>query len=269
MKTIELQMVLAAAGFYTGGLDGIMGPKTREAISLAIGIKYIRPDRRDVAAVQTVLNKMGFEAGKVDGLEGHNTREALNAFLFKLANGGAQEVIDRSVRNAAWKSRVEYEAPDRLPSQKELTAFYGDPVKDVPLRLVSIEPPYPMVLDWDLSQEVKTIRVHRSAAPSLTAALTEVGKTFYPRVITELGLHRYAGCYNKRRMRGGSSWSVHAYGAAIDIFAAPNALRMRCPQALFCGEEYKPFLDIMERHGWLPAIRLWGADAMHFQRATL
>ena len=59
------------------------------------------------------------------------------------------------------------------------------------------------------------------------------------------------------------------YGCAIDWFAAPNGLRTRCPKALFCGPDYKDFLDIMEANEWLPAIRLWGADAMHFQRAKL
>jgi len=70
-------------------------------------------------------------------------------------------------------------------------------------------------------------------------------------------------------MRGGSKWSMHAYGCAIDFYAAPNGLRTRCPKALFCGDEYKPFLDIMQSFDWLPAIRLWGADAMHFQVARI
>jgi len=80
---------------------------------------------------------------------------------------------------------------------------------------------------------------------------------------------RFAGSYNPRKMRGGSQYSMHAYGCALDFYAAPNGLRMRCPDALFCGPQYKPFLDIMEKHGLLPAIRLWGADAMHFQMARL
>lgn len=83
------------------------------------------------------------------------------------------------------------------------------------------------------------------------------------------GIDRYAGAYTHRKMRGGSKWSMHAFGCAIDFYAEPNGLRTRCPQALFCGTDYKDFLDIMEAHEWLPAIRLWGADAMHFQRARI
>jgi hypothetical protein len=83
------------------------------------------------------------------------------------------------------------------------------------------------------------------------------------------GIDRYAGAYTHRKMRGGSNWSMHAFGCAIDFYAEPNGLRTRCPQDLFCGSDYKDFLDIMEAHEWLPAIRLWGADAMHFQRARI
>jgi len=50
---------------------------------------------------------------------------------------------------------------------------------------------------------------------------------------------------------------MHPYRCAIDCFAEPNGLPMTCPQALFCGAPYKPFLDIMQDHEWLAAIRLW------------
>jgi len=111
--------------------------------------------------------------------------------------------------------------------------------------------------------------VHEAVADRLLGALLAVRAEYGPEGMRELGLDRYAGAYNKRRMRGGSKWSMHAYGCAIDFYAAPNGLRTRCPKALFCGDEYKPFLDIMQSFDWLPAIRLWGADAMHFQVARI
>ena len=43
----------------------------------------------------------------------------------------------------------------------------------------------------------------------------------------------------------------------------------RCPQALFCGHEYRKFFDICEAHGWLSLGRAIGRDWMHVQAATL
>lgn len=156
-----------------------------------------------------------------------------------------------------------------IPRQSELRRFYGHPGPEIEAQLAFANLPFSMRLDWDLGTKVRRLRVHKKCAPSLVAALTAVRDEYKEQGMAELGLDRYAGGYMHRKMRGGNSWSMHAYGCAIDIYAGPNGLRKRCPDALFCKPEYQPFLDIMEAHGWLPAIRLWGADAMHFQQARL
>lgn len=266
MKNREMQVVWAAAGFYHGGIDGILGAKSTAAMNAALDkhapdYKWRRSlTRNRVASVQACLNSLGYEAGAVDGLEGHNTREALNGLLYFLATGKKETVTREAVAKPA--SRAD------LPRQSEVRQYYGDPA-NMRSNLVTIELPFKLRIDYNLRQSTNRITVHKRCADSLKAALVEVHEHYGAEKMRELGIDRYAGAYNKRKMRGGSKWSMHAYGCAIDFYARPNGLRERCPRALFCSAEYKPFLDIMEKHGWLPAIRLWGADAMHFQAARL
>ena len=263
MQNRQIQMVLAAANYYSGGIDGIIGTNSRKAVA-AVELKHkaaysfdptgSTQSRRLVAATQAALNELGHDAGTVDGWEGEFTREALNRFLFKTVNG-KDEVIDRTPLPTA-------SAPASIPKQSAVGTVYGNPETQIASRLVTIRLPFKLRIDWNLRQRTNKITVHKDAAPSLEAALIAVRNHYGDDQMTELSIDRYAGAYNKRKMRGGTKWSMHAYGCAIDFFAAPNGLRTQCPDALFCGAAYKPFLDIMESHEWLPAIRLWGKDAM-------
>lgn len=271
MEIQDVQTVLKAAKYYAGALDGIAGLQTWaavEAVERARSRDYATPGaampeaRRLVAAGQATLNQLGHEAGAADGLAGHNTAEAFAAFRYSRQNGAA-ETIDREPLPA----RPNFKG---IPRQREVADYYGQPgTAEIERQLTTIVLPFDLRIDWNLDQTTRKIRLHQRAAPSLKAALIAVHEHYGMAEMRRLGIDRYAGAYNPRRMRGGTKWSMHAYGCAIDFYARPNGLRMRCPQALFCGADYKAFLDIMERHGWLPAIRLWGADAMHFQRARL
>lgn len=156
-----------------------------------------------------------------------------------------------------------------LPLQTECTQFYGRPGPEVEARLTSAPIPFSMRLDWDRATTTNRLRVHQKCAPALTAALTAVHKQYGLPRMQQLGLDLYGGGFALRKMRGGTKWSMHAYGCAIDLNPGPNGLKVRCPDALFCKPEYADFLDIMEEHGWLSALRMWGADAMHFQMARL
>lgn len=270
MNDRDLQLVLARTGDYTGGIDGILGAKSMAAI-VAIEKRHAKiysfdpksttQKRREVAALQAGLHQLGFDPGKVDGWEGVNTTEALNAFHFKTTHG-RDEVIER-------KPEPKSIGSGSIPLQKDVGRVYGDPGSQIEGRLKSFKLPFSLRLDWNLRQKVRTLRVHRDCADQLERAMHKIHEHYGLERMQSLGIDRYAGGYNKRKMRGGSKWSMHAYGCAVDFYAAPNGLRTRCPQALFCRPEYEAFLDIMEENEWLPALRLWGADAMHFQRARL
>ncbi len=264
MNIGHIQSVLTSAGFQPGPIDGKTGPKTQAAIQAAANLFRLAgysSKRLPLAVVQACLNQLGHEAGVVDGWWGHNTANALEAFLHKF-NTGQDLVIERAPVGLP-------DADINIPHQGDVAGLYGRPGPDIAGQLELITLPFKLRIDWNLRQQTNKIRVHELAAPSLKMALIAVHGHYGPDEMKRLGIDRYAGAYNHRKMRGGSKWSMHAYGCAIDFFAAPNGLRARCPKALFCGPKYKPFLDIMEGHGWLPALRLWGADAMHFQRAKL
>lgn len=267
----DAQAVLAAAGFYAGAIDGRDGPMTQAAVievGRALNDRYTQTpaawntDRQRVAAVQACLDRLGYEPGVADGLVGHNTRNALEAFLHQRAYGRPL-VIPRLSETPAKAIKAQ------LPRQAECDAFYGRPGDQIKARLVTVDLPYSLRLDYDLSTSISRVTLHQKCAPAFVEAMVAVRAEYGHERQVALGLDRYAGGYMHRKMRGGSKWSMHAYGCAVDFYAEPNGLTTRCPRALFCGADYKPFLDIMEAHGWLPAGRLWLSDFMHFQMARL
>jgi len=268
----DAQTVLAAAGFYAGPIDGRDGPVTQAAVievGRALNDRYTQSpgawsnDRQRVAAVQAALDRLGYEPGDADGLIGHNTRNALTAFLHKRDMGR-----DWSVPRLSDAPSTKQLKSD-LPRQADCDRFYGRPGDQIKAQLVTVALPYALRLDYDLRTNISRVTLHQKCAPSFINAMVAVRAEYGHERQVALGLDRYAGGYMHRKMRGGSRWSMHAYGCAVDFYAEPNGLTTRCPRALFCGADYKPFLDIMEAHGWLPAGRLWQADFMHFQMARL
>lgn len=274
MNVSDGQRLLAAAGYYSGGIDGKIGPKTKEAVRKIIewNALDIKRDfstwgdmRRLIAASQMILNHAGFEAGEVDGLYGHNTGEAIAAWDYEKTYG-VKEVIDRTPLQPA---RPQKPTAALFPLQKDCPKYYGNPETGEPgRRLVKIDT-YEMRFDWDLDEIINQISIHEKCADAATEAFKEIEKAYSKEKRRKLGLDRFAGSYNPRRMRGGTAWSMHAFGCAIDWFARPNGLRMRCPEALFCGPEYVTFFDIWESVGFISLGREIGRDWMHVQAARL
>ena len=265
MQISDLQGLLKQAGLYSGAIDGIAGAKTAAGVAQVTRgySRAILADarRRHVAAAQILLNVQGFEAGVVDGYEGHNTRNALAAWRHKQRTGKTLKVSRPATKG--------YTGGASLPTQSNVGRVYGQPGPEIKSRLVTKALPFPLRIDWNLGQKATRVTLHRAVIDRYIKALIATRDRYGMGRMQGLGIDRFAGSYNHRKMRGGSRWSMHAYGIAVDHYAAPNGLRTRCPEALFCGPEYRGFLDIMESHGMLPAIRLWGADAMHFQAARM
>lgn len=147
--------------------------------------------------------------------------------------------------------------PWPYPNQAALRAFYGEPGDES--NLVTIEFPYPMFYD---GKRVTKTRVHKKCADSLLRVLTNIKSLMpsVPSIVDEA--QDYGGCFNFRNKRGGSSWSLHAWGAAIDLDADDNSFKDHWPMKADMPIE---IMEAFAREGWISAGAFWGYDAMHFQ----
>lgn len=272
MDNKSIQRLLAAAGYYTGGIDGSLGPKSLAGINKLLTNRASEctsnptrwsAKRKAVGAAQLVLKHAGFAPGAIDGYSGVNTEEALRAWDYYQSHKKL-EAIDRTPSDTYIGPKTSF------PSQAQCNSFYGVPgAKNT---LASIRPhdlPLPMRLDWALSTRVKTAQFHVKCGSVFVDAIARCVQHYGEKRWRELGLDRFAGSYNLRKMRGGTSWSMHAYACAMDLFAAPNGLRVSSPQALFSGFDYVAWFNICEGLGLTSLGRAIDRDWMHVQAASL
>jgi hypothetical protein len=142
---------------------------------------------------------------------------------------------------------------------------YGTPNETGAGYLVTVKVPYPMRIAWDTDSSVKTIRCHKLVADKLLAVFNDLLSHYGYDKIKELGIDLYGGCFNYRRMRSGSAWSMHAWGIAIDLDPARNTMRETKRTARFARPEYKPMIDIFYKHGFISLGREKDFDWMHFE----
>ena len=145
--------------------------------------------------------------------------------------------------------------PARWPKtdQTSLSETYGGAGDEA--MLVSFPCPVPMQYE---KQPVKTLRCHHKVKDSLIRVL----RAIYADGKYQWVLDQYAGIYNNRTMRGGSTPSLHARGAAIDLDPEYNGNHAHWPT------QARMPIEVMEyfaREGWMPAGAFWSRDAMHFQ----
>jgi hypothetical protein len=139
--------------------------------------------------------------------------------------------------------------------QGSLQKFYGSPGDESRHAVLNVKG---LGVKYD-GKPVSTIRCHERVAESLGRVITSLSKS-NPEILAG-----YAGCYNNRLMRGGSSPSLHARAAAIDLCPGDNGNRVSWPSTATMPLEV---METFAREGWLSAGAFWGRDAMHFQ-ATL
>jgi len=148
---------------------------------------------------------------------------------------------------------------------KQLISKYGKPNVTGEGYLVTINLPYPMRLAWDLNTKVSRMSCHKLVADKFLAVFNDLLKHYGYAKIVELGIDLFGGCFNFRKMRGGSDWSRHSWGLAIDLDPARNLLKETSKTARFARPEYKPMIDIFYKHGFVGLGREENRDWMHFQ----
>lgn len=242
-----------------------------------------------IAWVQSRLTSHGFAVGEIDGKFGEATLLALKIFqtsrripvtgkadtetvaALRATSVAVPDVVkaqipDRDVAVSSTPVVVAGEARSKVwPRQADCTAFYGA----VGTSQTAIDIPYDMCLAWDRSQRVRKMTLHKKVADSALRVLQEVATLYSPADRVSLGLNIFGGSLNVRKMRGGSSWSMHSWGIAIDFDPERNQLPWHRPLTRLSHADAAPFWAAWEREGWLSLGRARDFDWMHIQAARL
>lgn len=142
---------------------------------------------------------------------------------------------------------------------------YGVPSETGAEYLVTLQLPYPMRLAWDLETSVTRMRVHKLVKDNFEAVFNDLLKEYGYVKIKELGIDLFGGCFAYRKMRGGSSWSKHSWGIAIDLDPVRNQLKETSRTARFARPEYQPMINIFYKHGFIGLGKEKNFDWMHFE----
>lgn len=131
--------------------------------------------------------------------------------------------------------------------------------------LVTVPMPYPRKIAWDLKVVTNRMQCHKLVAPIFQKIHTEILKEYGLKNIQDLEIDIFGGCYNFRKMRGGSDWSRHSWGIAEDLNPTKNDLRMKMHQSQFGKKEYQPMIHIYYKNGFVNQGIEKGFDFMHFE----
>ena len=263
MGPAYIQEFLAEKGSYHEELDGDLGKASLEAI-----VDYLRSQDVDatswskaqkiVGIEQAIYKKDGLEIGKIDGKVGPQTKYAREVWAAKQSGDekAVEEITtirDKPVKQAYW------------PTQAECRSFYGN-VGENQKKLIL---PFPMVLAWDLKETVLSYSCHEKVHDAMLRIWNRTFDHYGMEKIKELHLNYFGGCLNVRKMRGGSNWSMHSWGIAVDIDPDRNELKTPWKKSQMSKPEYAPFVQFWYDEGAINLGKEADMDSMHHQFARL
>lgn len=155
----------------------------------------------------------------------------------------------------------------KLLSTKEIIAKYGKPNQQGTY-LTTIKLPYPMRIAWDPKTKVTKMRCHRLVAVNFMGVFSDLLQAYgYDRLV-ELGIDLFGGCFQYRKMRGGSDWSRHSWGIAIDIDPSRNQLMSNHTKATLDDPDYDQMRVIFNKWGFVGLGQVADRDWMHWEIAS-
>lgn len=234
--------------------------------------------------LQSRLTAHGFPVGPVDGEIGKNTIAALEAFQKKqgLAQSGRADALTVAhLRESASQIDAPQDIdrglstqpimqsgagrPEPWPRQKAVPDFYGA----VGSQQVLLDLPFEMILAWDRRRKIRKISLHAKVHDSAARAFAAIDAAYGAKERRALGLDVFGGSLNVRRMRGGSAFSMHSWGIAIDFDPERNQLKWTRERARLAQADCEPFWQAWEKEGWISLGREKNFDWMHVQAARL
>lgn len=253
--------------------DGIPGKKTMAAVDAALSDAADADDwsdaRKLIAVEQLIYQDLGIEVGEIDGLVGEQTRFARTAYDARQKNGGKAdpEVEKWRDEKQAVKPKTAISdlddkygaARSKWPSSSQRISFYGDPGGNQ----VSLTLPYPMRIAWEPDKVVGKWSCHAKCREPFERIFKRTLDYYGISEIKRLRLDMWGGTLNVRKMRGGSNWSDHAFGAAMDIDPDRNQLRWGSNLASLDDPPYYSFWDFVYQEGGCGLGIQAGYDYMH------
>lgn len=242
-------------------VDGDPGKNTMNALAQVNAIPtHWDKDRKLIGFIQHVCTVEGINAGPVDGYWGPQTEYGYEQLKVKLAAGSVpppwrdDEGIGAAPTTNDWP----------IQTQSELIKFYGA----VGTNQTKVVVPYSLKIAWATEKTITKFTCHEKVADSIARILTRV-KDHYGDQIEPLGLDLWGGCLNVRPMRGGTKYSTHSWGMAIDWDPTRNQLRWGKDKANFAKPEYDMWWKLWEEEGWVSLGRARNYDWMHVQAAKV
>lgn len=259
MKIQQLQNALGVQA------DGIVGRRTQAAMDKLIRQHKGDPQdwalaRRLIAAAQCIYADAGLYSGAIDGLEGELTRYAEEVWMaHKVGAKSAAETLRSG--EAAGPQPVATEQSAKWPRQRDVASFFGEPGANI----VQATMPFALRIAWEPTQRVTKISCNKKCVEAFQHVWERTLAHYGEDELRRLRLDMYGGCFNKRKMRGGTSWSIHSYGAAWDVDPDRNQLKWGRDKAELDGDEYAAFWAIVRQEGGISLGKTHNYDWMHFQ----
>lgn len=228
------------------------------------------------AWLQSRLTAHGFPVGPIDGDIGDVTIAAIKAFQARErlpVTGTSDPATVAAMRKSASTIAVPLDRQGTAdtavrtvwPRQSAVPAYFGP----VGLNQAFVTLPYPMRLAWDKSTTIKRISLHEKAADSAARCFDRIADAYDDATRRNLGLDLFGGSLNVRRMRGGTAYSMHSWGIAIDFDPIRNQLSWGADRARLAKPDAAEFWSIWEAEGWVSLGRERNYDWMHIQAARL